>query len=121
VDLNKLKIYIVRRIKTLTSIGVYSGFVPSGTSFPYLAIKFPSSSIKTSKRIDRILEIDYWDNTSNDTAILAASEAVKKGLDYMWCSEADGFFQCILEFEGEMPPETSSESHINQRYLVKVR
>lgn len=121
VELDKLKVYIARRIRALTNIGVYSGYVPSGTTYPYLTIRFPSSSIRYSKRIDRVLEIDYWDNTSNDTAILSASEAVKQGLDYMWGSEADGFFHCTLDFEGEFPPESASESHINQRYLVKVR
>ena len=133
-ELGKLKEYMAIRLSALTNIGVYNGNVPITATFPYLVFKFPAANQVVRNRSDKIMEIDYWDDTNDDTAILAASELVKNGkyaidgitllvpgLDYSRQSEAEGFYQCSLDFEGEIEDQESNVSRINQRYILKVR
>lgn len=120
-ELGKLKEYIAVRLSGLTIIRVYNGMAPINAVFPYLTFKISSASQLVRNRSDKILEIDYWDDTNDDTAILLASNNIKEGLDYSWQDEVEGFYQCHLDFEGEIPDTESNISRINQRYILKVR
>jgi len=132
VDLSELKYYISQRLVNLSGINVYDLNAPNNAEFPYLVYKFTSSSNTERKRIDWILELDYWDNTNDDTDILLAVKKVKNGiydgdelivpgLDYSYQYETEGFYQCFEEFQGEIPQPESNISRMNQRFLLKVR
>jgi hypothetical protein len=131
-ELGKLKEYIKTRLSSLTDIGVYNGNVPETATFPYLVFKFPAANQIVRNRSDKIMEIDYWDDSNDDTDILEAARLVKNGkysgttllvpgLDYSSQSETEGFYQCNLDFEGEIEDQESNISRINQRYILKVR
>lgn len=118
-ELLKLKEYIYARLNDC-SIPVYSLRVPLNGSYPCVTYLFPSSNM-TGMREDRILELNFWDNRADDTLILQASEYLKTVLNYSWHCEVEGFYQCHLDFEGEIPDTESNITRIQQRYLLKVR
>lgn len=121
VEFKKLKEYVYTRLNTCTTLNIYNGIVPVNTNYPYLLFSFSSSSMTVRNRTDYILEIDYWNNSNDDTVILEESEKVKQSFNYGWQSESDGFFQSHIEFEAEIPTDNINMSRINQRYLLKVR
>lgn len=118
-ELLKLKEYIYTRLNQC-DIPVYSLRVPLNGSYPCVIYLFPSSNM-TGMREDRILELNFWNNSNDDTLILEASEYLKTALNYSWQSEVEGFYQCHLDFEGEIPDTESNITRIQQRYLLKVR
>jgi hypothetical protein len=131
-DLDKLKYYVSQRLVDLSGINVYDLNAPNNAEFPYLTYKFTSSSNTVRKRTDWILEIDYWDNTNDDTDILLAVKNVKNGvydgddlivpgLDYSYQYEKEGFYQCYQEFEAEIPQPESNMCRMNQSFLLEVR
>jgi hypothetical protein len=118
-ELLKLKEYIYARLNEC-GIQVYSLRVPLNGIYPCIVFSFPSSSME-GNREDKILELNFWDDSSDDSNILIASEYIKSALNYTWQSEIEGFYQCYLDFEGEIPDTESNISRIQQRYLLKVR
>lgn len=123
VELLKLKQYIYDRLKSLTTIQVYDGKIPSNAdeiSFPYVVFKIPSSAFDDTSAI-RICELDYWDNTNDDSEILQAAEDVKTGFNKYWETQIDGFYKSDIDFEGEIETENKNISGWNQRYILKVR
>jgi hypothetical protein len=118
--LKELKTIINTRLNDIVSIGVHDGKASNDASFPYLIFKFPSASYTVRTREDRIMEIDYWDNTNDDSDILDASDAVKQALNYGWQSETQGFLRAFIEFEGEIPDPDTDISRIQQRFEIKV-
>ena len=132
VDLIDLKTYIQSRLENLVNIDVHDN-EPSGLSpFPYLVFKLPSGTPEVGNRIDRILEIDYWDNSLDKTNILEVAKIVKSGkyvngtltvtgFDYGWQCEAEGFYRSYLDFEGEIPDTDKNIYRINQRYILICR
>jgi hypothetical protein len=119
--LSKLKEYVYARIQSLISIDVYNGIAPLEASFPYVTFNFTSSSYNYDTRADWVLELDFWNDTNDDTVLLSESELVKTGFNYYWQSEIDGFYSSYLDFESEIPTNEKDMSRINQRYLLKVR
>jgi hypothetical protein len=132
VELIDLKSYIKTRLESLVDIDVYDGNPYGVSPFPYLVFNFPSSTPKTGNRMDRILEIDYWDNSLDETSILEVARTVKigkyvngvltiAGFDYGWQDETEGFYHSYIDFEGEIPDTEQNIYRINQRYILKVR
>lgn len=129
--LSQLKALIKTRLTSLSGITVYDGKAAENATFPYLCYTFTSTSFQYRNRDDRILEIDYWNNSNDDTAILAAAEKVKNGttilevavpgLDCSYQDETSGFYKCNIEFEGEIPTQERNLSRFSQRYLLEVR
>jgi hypothetical protein len=123
VELIKLKKYVYDRLKALTSITVYDGKIPQNADdivFPYLVYKIPSGTPDENK-ILYICEIDYWNNTNDDSGILNAGNSVKAGFDNYWENQTDGFYTSNLDFEGEIEDTNNNISRFNQRYILKVR
>jgi hypothetical protein len=118
--LKELKAIMYTRLSNIASIGIHDGKASKDASFPYLVFKFPSASYTIRTREDRILEIDYWDNTNDDIDILAASDDVKQALSYGWQDETQGFFRSFIEFEGEIPDPDSDISRIQQRFEIRI-
>lgn len=125
-EISRLKYYISQRLLNLTSINVYNGKVPDNASFPYLVFKFFSSSHTVRHRKDWILEIDFWNDSNDDTSILEAAENVKTGngevigLDSSTQNESEGFYYANIDFEGEILDTEPNISRFNQRYILKV-
>ena len=126
-DLIKLKEYIKDRLENLSELPVYDGKADENATFPYLCFHFPSSSFEFRNKKDRILEIDFWNDSNDDSGILAAAEKVKSGngevigLDGSYQTESEGFYRANIEFEGEIQTQERNVSHFNQRYLLEVR
>jgi len=129
-DLGKLKYYINARLESLTDINIYDGSAPENATFPYL-VYIIQSSTKEEHNKHRILEIDFWDDTNDDSAILAASKVVEEGkyvggvltvygLDKSYQVETEGYYRCYIDMDGEIPVIESNMSRIYQRYLLIV-
>jgi hypothetical protein len=129
-EIDKLEYYIGERLKTLTDIQVYNKKVPDNKTFPYLVYKFYTCNYAVRHRKDWILEIDYWQDSNDDTDILEAAITVKNGrtvdeVDYVGLNnstqnETEGFYQCTAEFEGSIPDTEPNISRYNQRFILKV-
>lgn len=128
-EIDKLEYYVGERLKDLTSINVYNKKAPDSPDvniFPYLVYKLNACSYTERHRKDWILELDYWQDSNNDTAILEASINVKNGVgEYVGLNnssqdEAEGFYQCHIDFEGNIPDTEPNISRYNQRYILKV-
>lgn len=130
--LKQLKPYIYTRLNSLSGITVFDGKAPETAIFPYLVFKFPASNFNFRTRTDRILEIDFWDNTNDDSDILTASTQVKDGkfdehgiltvpgLNYSYQKETSGFYRAYIDFEGEIPDTSPEISRIQQRYILNI-
>lgn len=124
VTFDKLKQYANARIDELISIVVYSKLAPedpAALTFPHCITNFSSSSNEVRNRSDWIMELDFWDNTNDSSAIIAAADLVKAGFDYYWQSESEGYYQSHIIFNAEIPTGVQNLSRIQQRYLLKVR
>jgi hypothetical protein len=130
--LSELKIYVKDRLEALSGITVYDGEADDEETFPYLCFSFPSTSFQYRNKDDRIMEIEYYNNTNDDTEILAAAEKVRNGtvdsegdpvygLDKSFQDESEGFYRCNIEFEGEIPTQEKNTYKFSQRYLLEVR
>jgi len=129
-EIDKLEYYVGERLKTLTDIQVYNKKVPDNKIFPYLVYKFYTCNYAVRHRKDWILEIDYWQDSNDDTDILEAAITVKNGrtvaeVDYVGLNnstqnETEGFYQCTAEFEGSIPDTEPNISRYNQRFILKV-
>jgi hypothetical protein len=128
--LKELKECVYTRLKILSGITVFDGKAPEDAVFPYLVYKLTSSNHNFRNRTDRVLDIDYWDNSNDDTALLTASDYVRKGrtidgvqhfgLDYSWQTDTNGFFRSYVDFEGEIPEPSPGMSRMQQRYIINV-
>jgi hypothetical protein len=130
--LERLKYYISVRLKSLTTIDVYDTKAKDGATFPYLTFIFSDSNFITRRREDRTLEINFWNNTNDDSGILIASNLVKNGkfndegdllvpgLDYSYQNESEGFYRCFCEKDHEIPDPEINISRIYQRYTLNV-
>lgn len=127
-ELTNLKYYIKERLEQLSGLNVYDGVAKDNPTFPYIVFKLPSASnTMRMTRTDRILEIDFWNDSNDDSAILAASQIVRfgdggslYGLDNSFQNEAEGFYKCYWDFEGEIPDPEKEIYHFNQRYILQV-
>lgn len=131
-ELVNLKPYIKSRLESLVNIDVYEENPYGVATFPYLVFKIPSGTPIIDNRIDRILEIDYWSNSFDNSAVLEAAGVVKKGkyvddeltvigFDGSFQYETEGFYRSYLDFEGEIPDTEQNIYRINQRYILLVR
>lgn len=129
--LSELKVLIKARLTRLSGITVYDGKAAENATFPYLCYTFTSTSFQYRNRDDRILEIDYWNNSNDDSGILAAAEKVKNGttvlgveipgLNFSYQDETSGFYHAYIDFEGEIPTQERNLSRYNQRFILKSR
>jgi hypothetical protein len=130
-EIDKLEYYIGQRLITLTDINVYNKKAPDKDDiFPYLVYKFYACNYSVRHRKDWVLEIDYWNDSNDDTNIIEASINVKNGrtidevnyigLNKSTQNEVEGFYQCHIDFEGSIPDTEPNISRYNQRYIVKV-
>lgn len=129
-DLDKLEYYIGQRLLTLTDIAVYNTKAPDDKTFPYVVFKFEACNYNFENRADWILELDFWNDSNDDTDIIDASITVKKGrtvdevdyigLDKSTQNESEGFYKCDIDFEGKIPDTEPNISRFNQRYLIKL-
>jgi len=132
-NLQQIKTLIKTRLDNLVSdfMEVYDGKAKNKATFPYLVFKFTSSSNPARKQTERILEIDFWDNTNDDTNVLKAADIIRNGkyvngiltvigLDHSSENDTTGFYRCYWEFEAEIPDTETNISRINQRYILKV-
>jgi len=126
-EIDKLEYYIGQRLSQLTDINVYNKKVPDRKDiFPYLVYKFYACNYTVRHRKDWILEIDYWQDSNDDTDILEAAISVKNGVgEYVGLNnstqnETEGFYQCTIDFEGSIPDTEPNISRYNQRFILKV-
>lgn len=125
-EIDRLKYYIAQRLNELSPINMYDS-KPLG-DMPYGVFKFYTCNYAVRHRKDWILEIDYWDDNTDDSTVLSAAIAVKNGdeeeeiigLNNSTQDETEGFYQCTIEFEGEIPDTEQNISRYNQRYILKV-
>lgn len=129
-EINKLEYYIGERLKTLTDITVFNRKASNTSIFPYLVYKLASCNYTVRHRKDWILEVDYWQDSSDDTVILQEAINVKNGrtkdgIEYIGFNnstqdEVEGFYQCTIDFEGSILDPEADISRYNQRYILKV-
>ena len=125
-EIDRLQYYIAQRLSSLTSINVYNSKVPDSATYPYVVFKFVASSNTVRHREDWILELDYWSNSNDDSAILQAAIYIKSGTDTIiglnnsTQNETEGFYYCVIDFEAELPTSESNISRYNQRFLIKA-
>lgn len=115
-ELKTLKEHIYDLLLAESEITVYSVKAPINAVYPCCVYAFTSIIDKTDMQDKRILEIDYWDDTGNDDAILNASDAVRVALDYYWSSN---LIRAFLDWESEIPDPEPNIVRISQRYLIK--
>lgn len=131
-ELADLKDYIKSRLESLVDIDVYEENPYGIAPFPYLVFKITSGTPQTGNRVDRILEIDYWSNSFDNSALLEAVGVVRNGkyvdgelsvigFDGSWQCEVEGFYRSYLDFEGEIPDSEQNIYRVNQRYVLFVR
>lgn len=131
--LKQLKTRVKVRLDNLVGdfMGVYDGKAGTNATFPYLVFKFPNASNPARKQVHRRMEIDFWDNSADDSNILDGADIVKNGkyvddilsvvgLDFSTQDETEGFYSCWWEFEGEIPDTETDISRIQQRYVFKI-
>ena len=129
-EIDRLQYYIAQRLLTLTDINVYNKVVPDEANYPYVVFKAITSSHNIRHRKDWILELDYWEDSNDNTAILQAAINIKTGrtvdevkyigLDSSTQTEAEGFYYCNIDFEAELPSLEPNVSRYNQRFLIEV-
>lgn len=125
-EIDKLEYYIGERLKNLTDIQVYNKKTPDNKTFPYLVYKFYACNYTVRHRKDWILEIDYWQDSNDDTDILETAINIKNGVgEYVGLNnstqnETEGFYQCTIDFEGNIPDTEPNISRYNQRFILKV-
>lgn len=117
---DELKKKIKTRVSSLITQNVYNN-IGEG-SYPYCIITYPSTSKEFRWQENKMIEIDFWDNSGNSTTITNMSDLVKKGLDGYYYSSDDKTegFRLYLDFEGEFLTGKPEIKRINQRYLCKV-
>jgi hypothetical protein len=126
VEVDRLEYYIGERLKALTDIQVYNKKTSDNKTFPYLVYKLNACNYTVRHRKDWILEIDYWQDSNDDTDILEAAINVKNGvgevvgLNNSTQNETEGFYQCHIDFEGSIPDTEPNISRYNQRYIIKL-
>lgn len=116
-DFDLLKKAVKARIEALVTQEVYKDEAEDNATYPYIIIKYPSSSNPFLWKQDWIIELDFWDNTSDDEVITSMSNTVKEGFNGYWQSSTGIAFRTYLDFEGEFPTDIPNMSRINQRYL----
>lgn len=132
-EINRLRYYISQRLLNLTDINIYNMKAPDSPEeriFPYLIFRFYSCDYAVRHRKDWILEIDYWNDSNDDSDIIEAAINVKNGrtvdeVEYIGLNnstqnESEGFYYCNINFESSIPDTEPNMSRYNQRYLVKV-
>jgi hypothetical protein len=115
-ELKTLKEHIYNLLLEVSGITVYSTKAPTNAIYPCCVYAFTGMIDKTDMQDKRILEIDYWNDTGNDDAILDASNAVREALDFYWDSS---LIRAFLDWESEIPDPERNITRISQRYLVK--
>lgn len=125
-----LETYIAQRLTNLSGINVYNRVAPDTATFPYLVFKLNACNYIVRHRKDWILELDFWNDSNDDSSIKQSAIYVKTGrtvgeniyigLDNSTQSEAEGFYQCHIEFEGTIEDIENDISRYNQRYIIKL-
>lgn len=132
-NLKQLKTRVKARLDDLVGdfMGVYDGKAGDNATFPYLVFKFPNASNPARKQTHRRMEIDFWNNSNDDSDLLDAADIIRNGkyvdevltvagLDHSYQTETEGFYSCYWEFEGEIPDLETEISRIQQRYVFKI-
>lgn len=126
-ELIDLRLYIKARLLNLITIEkLYHKKAPDIATPPYIVYKFMPCNYNVRDRKDWQLEIDYWDDGSDDTDIVQQSIYVKNGresyvgLNKSTQTEAEGFYRCEIEFESPIEDLEPNISRFNQRYLLMV-
>jgi hypothetical protein len=114
-----LKDYIYERLVEASSVPVYDIEVPKNGTYPCLVYAFTGFINKSDTQDKRILTIDYWDITGDNSTILEVSNTIRDAFDYSWQSENGIFFRIFLDWESEIPDQESYVKRIQQNYLVK--
>ncbi|MGD9276508.1 MAG: hypothetical protein PVJ67_05025 [Candidatus Pacearchaeota archaeon] len=129
-ELIELKTYVKERLENLSNINVYDTKVPDEATFPYLVYKFNACNYLVRERKDWILELNFWNDSYDDSEILQAAEYVKNGrtegeteyigLNISTQNESEGFYYCHIDFESEIEDPEPNITRYNQRYILKV-
>jgi predicted metal-binding protein len=125
-ELSDLKTYVKQRLEDLSNINVYDTKAPDNATFPYLVYKFSACNYLVRERKDWILELDFWNDSNNDSEILQAAEYVKNGresysgMNISTQNESEGFYYCHIDFEGEIEDPEHDITRYNQIYILKV-
>lgn len=122
-ELINLKKCIYARLDALTTITVYDGQLPindDDITFPYVIYKLTGSTIEEN-RYNYICELNYWNNSNDDSSILEAANDIKQGFNHYWETSTDGFYTSDIDFEAQLDDVDKNISRINQRYILKVR
>lgn len=125
-EIDRLEYYIGQRLLNLSSIDVYNKKAKDEATFPYLIFKIYDANYIVRHRKDWILEIDYWNDNSDNSCIIDVSIDVKNGIgEYVGLNnstqnETEGFYRCHIDAEGEIPEQESDMSRYHQRYILYV-
>lgn len=132
-ELSKLKPHIKNRLETLTDIDIYDGVAKTGAEYPYLiyTFPFPGTNEIRQTRTDRIMEIDFWNDSNDDTTVLEAAENIKNGrtvdeIEYYGLNnssqvETEGFYKCYIDGDTyEIKDPNKDIVHLKQRYLFHI-
>lgn len=131
-EIDKLEYYISQRLSNLTDIPVYNKkpIIDDDLTFPYLVFHISDCSYLFRHRKDWILEINYWDDSNDDTTIIEESIKVKNGrtvgdteyigLNLSMQDETEGFYQCHIEKEMSIIDPEPDISRYYQKYILKV-
>lgn len=129
-EIDRLEHYISQRLLNLSPISVYNRKAGDEATFPYLVFKIYDCNYFVRHRKDWVLEIDYWNDSADDTAIIAAAISVKNGrtvgettyigLNWSTQDETEGFYRCLIDMEGNIPDQEADMSRYHQKYTLYV-
>lgn len=131
-EIDRLEYYIGQRLLNLTDITVYNRKAPDNpdeTNFPYVVMNIESINYLVENRGDCILNLDFWNDSNDDSEIIQASKDIKNGRTVgentyigFKCStqnESEGFYKSDIDFESPIIDQEPDISHYNQRYIIK--
>lgn len=114
----ELKTLITQKLNSVVDIPVYA---KQAIGYPCVVYTLSGLDNIVRNREEFILEVNFWNDSLDDTILLTAYEQVKSVFDYAWGTGTTGFFQSHLIWSGEIPDIEVNICRLQQRYLVKVR
>lgn len=116
--LQELKTLTYTKLKNAVNIPVYS---KNAINYPCIVYTLLGLDSNVKNREEFILEIDFWNDSEDDSALLTAYEQIKSVFNYAWETGTTGFLQSYLIWSGEIPEIETHVSRLQQRYQLKVR
>lgn len=116
--LQELKTLITAKLNSVVSLPVYN---KQAIGYPCIVYNLSGLDNMVRNREEFILEVNFWNDSLDDSELLTAYEQVKTVFNYAWETGTTGFLQSHLIWSGEIPDIEPNVCRLQQRYQLKVR